>query len=92
MNMIKLAAFAAAVSVMLSGAALAQDAVSPEDCTALMTKADKNADGNLAMDEAAPFAKALSDSEAKPAAEGLMTSAEFMGFCQQGLFKNVQVE
>lgn len=92
MNMFKMLALAAVMSVATAGASFAQATMTPEECTALMTKSDKNADGSLAMDEAKPFATAVSSSEVKPANEGLMTKEEFMGFCQQGLFKDVKVE
>ena len=52
MNMFKMLALAAVMSVATAGASFAQATMTPEECTALMTKSDKNADGSLAMDEA----------------------------------------
>ncbi len=91
MNMLKIAALAAMLAAMTSGVSAATT-MTPEECTAIMVKADMNGDGNLAAEEASPFAKAISGSEVKPANEGLMTSEEFMGFCQQGLFDNVAMQ
>lgn len=90
MNPFKIVAFALALAAV-PATAYAQTPMSAEDCTALMAKADKNADGSVGGEEAAPFAKAISDSETKPANEGVMTAEEFMGFCQQGLFSEVQI-
>lgn len=89
MKLLKIVSVAMAMTAI---PAYAQTPVSAEDCMALMTKADKNADGSVGAEEAAPFAKAVSGSEVKPANEGVMTSEEFMGFCQQGLFSEVQVQ
>ena len=91
MTLIKIAALALVIGAIPT-ASFAQTPMSPEECTALMAKADKNADGSVGGDEAVPFAKAISDSETKPANEGVMTTEEFMGFCQQGLFSEVQVQ
>ena len=93
MNMLKIAALAAMLAAMTTGVSAATTVtVAPEECQALMVKADVNGDGSLAAEEAAPFAKAISDSEAKPANEGLLTAEEFMGFCQQGLFSEIAMQ
>ena len=91
MNLFKLVAVALAMTA-IPAAVQAQTTVSAEECTALMAKADKNADGSVGGDEAVLFAKAVSESETKPANEGVMTSEEFMGFCQQGLFSEIKID
>ena len=92
MSIIKIAALAAFVASSAASVAFAQDAVSPEDCQALLSKGDKNGDGNLAAAEAEPFVEALTSKNEKPKDAGLMTSEEFMGFCAKGHFANVQVQ
>ena len=91
MNLLKIVALAMAVTA-IPAAVYAQTTMTPEECTAMMTKADVNGDGSIATDEAAPFAKAVSSSEEKPANEGVMTGEEFMGFCKQGLFSEIKME
>ena len=92
MNMLKIAALAALLAATSTGVSAATTTMAPEECKAIMVKADMNGDGSLAAEEAAPFAKAISGSEVKPANEGLMTAEEFMGFCQQGLFADIAMQ
>ncbi len=91
MNLLKIATIALAITA-IPATAFAATTMTPEECTALMTKADKNGDGSVGGDEAAKFAEAVSSSSVKPANEGVMTSEEFMGFCKQGLFSEIKME
>jgi hypothetical protein len=87
----KLAAFACAGAMALATItpAFAQATMSEADCTAWMTKADKNADGALAADEATPFLDAMTKANVTPTTAGSITKDEFMAQCAKGGFAAV---
>lgn len=69
--------------------AFAQDAMSEADCTAWMTKADKNADGALSAEEATPFLEAMTKANVTPTTAGSISKDEFMAQCAKGGFASV---
>ncbi len=87
----KIAALICAGALALSSMApaFAQATMSDADCTAWMTKADKNADGALAADEATPFLDAMTKANVTPATAGSITKDEFMAQCAKGGFAAV---
>jgi hypothetical protein len=87
----KTAAFLCAGALALSSITpvFAQATMTEADCTAWMTKADKNADGTLAADEATPFLDAMTKANVAPATAGSITKDEFMAQCAKGGFTGV---
>jgi hypothetical protein len=88
----KIAALLCASALALTSItpAFAQATMSEADCTAWMTKADKNADGSLSADEATPFLTAMTQANVQPTTAGTITKDEFMAQCAKGGFASVQ--
>ena len=83
-----LAASFAALSAAPSLAAPMAEA----DCTAWMTKYDKNADGNLQMDEGKPFADKATEMKMAMKDPTMMSKEEFMAACTKGDFEGIPAE
>lgn len=89
MNIFKTALAAAALLALPLTAANA--AMTAEQCTEMWKKADANADGTLAADEATKFSDAMTKANATTATAGTVTQDEFTKACTAGTFDGVQM-
>jgi hypothetical protein len=90
-NLMKLSMLlcASALAIASITPVAAQTATSEADCTAMMTKADTNADGSLAAAEATPYLAEMTKANVTPATAGTITKDEFMAQCVKGGFAAV---
>lgn len=73
-------------------AALAQATMSEEECTALIQKADKNADGSLGGAEAEKYLERITKTDVKLSDATIIKQEEFMLACAKGTFSGMAAE
>jgi hypothetical protein len=83
---------AAAFAALSVAPTFAATPMKDTDCTAWMGKYDKNADGNLAMDEGKPFADKMTEMKMAMKDPAMMSKEEFMAACTKGDFEGIPAE
>ena len=86
-----IAAIAATAAVPFTSA-LAQATMTEEECTALIQKADKNADGSLAGVEAEKYLERIEKTDVKLSESPLIKKEEFMVACAKGTFSGLEAQ
>ena len=89
MNILKTALAAAALFALPMTAAHA--AMTAEQCAEMWKKADTNADGSLAAEEATKFEEAMTKANTKAMTAGTVTQDEFTKACTAGSFDAIQM-
>jgi hypothetical protein len=90
MTKVTLLAAAAMFAFAPITAAFAATPMSEADCTAMMTSMDKNADGNMGMDEAKPLFDKMAEMKKTTKSPDMMTKDEFMTECKTGEFEGMK--
>jgi hypothetical protein len=85
------AAIAAFAAVPFT-AALAQATMSEEECTTLIQKADKNADGSLGAGEAEMYLERIQKTDVKLSEAPVIKKEEFMLACAKGTFSGLEAQ
>jgi hypothetical protein len=66
-------------------------AMTAEECTALFTKSDTNADGSLGGEEGVKFEEAVKKTDVEIKDTGIVGKDEFMKSCEAGTFDGMQM-
>ena len=73
-------------------ASFAQATMTEEECTALIQKADKNADGSLGGPEAEKYLERITKTDVKLSDPAIIKKEEFMLACAKGTFSGLEAE
>jgi hypothetical protein len=92
MTKVTLLAAAAMFAFAPITASFAATAMSDEDCTAMMTSMDKNADGNVGMDEGKPLFDKMAEMKKTTKSPDMITKDEFMTECKTGELKDMKLK
>jgi Ca2+-binding EF-hand superfamily protein len=82
-NVLKYALIAGALAFV---PASAHAAMTPEQCSEMLKKADTNGDGSLAGEEAVRFQEAMTKMSLTTKDASIVTMDEFMAACEKGTF------
>lgn len=82
----------AAITAVPFTSAFAQATMSEEECTALIQKADKNADGSLGPGEAETYIERITKTDVKLSDSTIIKKEEFMLACVKGTFSGLEAQ